>query len=245
LGSACAAKGDFVVLLSCYGAGPDIFFPDAREIYRRKVEICAKRGIRLRVPIDNEVKIAGPEAAVQIYRANRAMMSECDLCIANLSPFRGPSADDGTSFEVGFFDALGRPVFAYSNASGSLMDRTRAFQVNNPDAFDIEDFGLAANLMLPLAVLDRGGLPMFTPEGGNLPHDDLSVFERLVDAVAERCAPLATLRQQAMEQGEDPAAIASALHQRCQELDGRSPLEVALAEPGTVSDLARLIRRQG
>ena len=37
-------------------------------------------------------------------------MRSCQLCIANLTPFRGVSMDSGTAYEVGFMRALGRPV---------------------------------------------------------------------------------------------------------------------------------------
>ncbi|MFC7552233.1 nucleoside 2-deoxyribosyltransferase [Pseudoroseomonas wenyumeiae] len=44
-----------------------------------------------------------------------------------MTPFRGPSADAGTVFELGFMRALGRPVFGYANAVANFRDRTLAF----------------------------------------------------------------------------------------------------------------------
>ena len=176
-------------MLSAYNAGPDVFFPDPVAHARRRVEICARYGILGRAPLDNEVDTSGPDASRQIYRNNRDMMLSCDIIIANLTPFRGPSADDGTAFEVGFFDAMDRPSFAYSNSAGLLAPRTRTFLSSMPDPapFSVEGFGLPCNLMLPHAVLDRGGLPMFTPSDGvDKPFDDLETFERLVAAIAER-----------------------------------------------------------
>jgi hypothetical protein len=118
-------------------------------------------------------------------------MLASDIMIANLTPFRGPSADDGTAFELGFFDALGRPIFAYSNACGGLAERTRAFLARVPDTLAVEDFGLPCNLMLPHAVLQRGGLPMVTPPGGgDLRPDDLTVFEQTVGLAAAQCGRL-------------------------------------------------------
>lgn len=175
-------------MLTAYNAGPDVFFPDPVSHARRKVAICARYGIVGRAPLDNDIDLSAPDASLQIYRQNRTMMLSCDIIIANLTPFRGPSADDGTAFELGFFDALGRPSFAYSNSAGLLASRTRAFLSSVPDAgtFSVEDFGLPCNLMLPHAVLDRGGLPMFTPaDGVDRAFDDLETFERLVAAIAE------------------------------------------------------------
>ncbi len=176
-------------MLTAYLAGPDVFFPDPFAHAARKVSVCASHGIRGRAPVQNGVDLATPDAARQVYRANRAMMLSCDMVVANLTPFRGPSADDGTAFELGFFDALGRPAFAYSNAAGCLASRTRRFVAHTPDpaAFAIEAFGLPCNLMLPHAVLERGGLPVFTPaDGRDRAFDDLDTFARLLVAIAER-----------------------------------------------------------
>jgi nucleoside 2-deoxyribosyltransferase len=46
------------------------------------------------------------------------------MLIANLTPFRGISADVGTVFELGFAYGLGLKVFAYTNVSQSFTERT-------------------------------------------------------------------------------------------------------------------------
>lgn len=179
-------------MLSAYLAGPDVFFPDAAAHAARKVALCARHGIRGHAPLADGIDLSAPDAAGRIYAANRAAMLSCDAVIANLSPFRGPSADDGTAFELGFFDALDRPAYAYSNAAGLLAPRTRAFLAAMPDPapFATEDFGLPSNLMLPHAVLNRGGLPLLTPaDGTDRPFDDLETFGRLVAAIAARFPP--------------------------------------------------------
>ena len=48
-------------------------------------------------------------------------MRSCDAAVANLTPFRGVSADAGTAFEVGFMRALGRPVLGYTNTPLDLV----------------------------------------------------------------------------------------------------------------------------
>jgi nucleoside 2-deoxyribosyltransferase len=178
-------------MLVSYNAGPDVFFPDPVAHAARKAAICARHGIVGRSPIEGGIDPSAPDASRLIYEANRSLMLSADIIIANLTPFRGPSADDGTAFEVGFFDALGRPAFAYSNAAGGLAGRTRRFLdvPDNADPFAIEDFGLPCNLMLPHAVLGRGGMPMFVPaDGRDRPFDDLETFERLVAAIARHDA---------------------------------------------------------
>ena len=172
------------------------------------------------------------------------MMLDCDAVIANLTPFRGPSADDGTAFELGFFDALRRPAFAYSNAAGMLADRTRAFLAKVPDPvrLAVEDFGLPANLMLPHAVLARGGLPMFVPADGlDCTLDDTATYERLVAAVAQRCAPVGRLRGAATAILGSPDAAAQALRRPHPALEGASLLEAVIADPARESRLLDLL----
>ena len=58
------------------------------------------------------------EQARRISRANEGLMRSCDALVANLTPFRGVSMDSGTAFEVGFMQALGRPLGAgYTNVT--------------------------------------------------------------------------------------------------------------------------------
>ena len=86
-------------------------------------------------------------------------MQGCDAMIVNLTPFRGPSADVGSAYEMGFMRALGRPIFAYSNDSRLFVERVRAFcgdavrlrptgEHEDLDEMAIEPFELHDNLML-------------------------------------------------------------------------------------------------
>lgn len=149
-----------------YLAGPDVFLPDAVAIGRSKVALCAAYGFEGLFPLDCEPPPPGVshrEAGLQIYRANVALMRSADAVIANLTPFRGPSADVGTAFELGFFAAMQRPIFAYSADASGFAERTRTLlgldssAERDADGCSIEPFGLPDNLMLPGAVLDGGG----------------------------------------------------------------------------------------
>jgi len=58
-------------------------------------------------------------------KANEAMMIQADAVIANLTPFRGPGADAGTVYELGFMAGGGKLCLAYCNDSHALR-RSRA-----------------------------------------------------------------------------------------------------------------------
>ncbi len=149
-----------------YLAGPDVFLPNPLVRAETLKAMCAAHGLLGISPLD---ALAGePEAwatlpeAHRIARRNEAHIASCDALVANLTPFRGPSADAGTVFELGHMRALGRPVFGWSNTAADFASRTRAFcgVVGERDGhgMQIEDFGLGDNLMIDGAIIASGGV---------------------------------------------------------------------------------------
>ena len=169
-----------------YLAGPDVFLPAPLQRGARLKAICHAHGLTGVFPLDpaplDLAEVAGLPEWRRIALANEAHIRGSDALIANLTPFRGPSADPGTVFEVGFMRALGRPVFGWSATDSSLRARTAAGAACDSDGLAIEDFGQADNLMIPGAIAASGGT-LFT---ANLtaPWGDLSLFEACVKAVA-------------------------------------------------------------
>ena len=109
--------------MKIYLAGPDVFLPDAVEIGRRKAAICARHGLIGLYPLDNAVDLAAADASLAIFKGNEAMMDAADAIIANLTPFRGPSADAGTVYELGYMAGRGKLCFAYSNDPAVYAER--------------------------------------------------------------------------------------------------------------------------
>ncbi|WP_064742505.1 nucleoside 2-deoxyribosyltransferase [Azospirillum sp. B4] len=169
-----------------YLAGPEVFTPDPGAAAEALRALCARYGIAGVFPLDGAVKPAPGEApavhAARIRAANLNLIRDTDLVLANASPFRGPSADDGTAYEMGYATALGRPVFAYADAGpggapATLLERTRAsFPLSwdpampqdgdqgggvwrDPAGWMVEDFGLGANLMLVDPAFASWGTP--------------------------------------------------------------------------------------
>lgn len=181
-----------------YLAGPDVFLPNAAERADALRCVCERYGLTGVSPLDplrdepHEWSTL-PEAA-RIHLRNEAHMRGCAALIANLTPFRGPSADVGTVYEIGFMRALGRPVFGYATTAERFAERTldwigaaavRDGAGNWRDAAEmsVEDFGLFDNLMLDGAISASGGLLVVT----ELPEarwSDLTLFETCVRAAA-------------------------------------------------------------
>jgi nucleoside 2-deoxyribosyltransferase len=182
-----------------YLAGPDVFLPEAEVIATAKKAICARHGMTGIFPLD-PIQDAAAEAAsdrfMKIYLWNEAHIRSCDALVANLTPFRGPSADAGTVFELGFMRALGRPVFGYANTSASFRDRTLAFlgatarprpeagEWEDAAGLHLENFGLQDNLMIDGGILASGGriLTRAVPEERR--WSDLGAFEDCIAALA-------------------------------------------------------------
>ena len=123
-------------------------------------------------------------------------MDEADAIIANLTPFRGPGADAGTVYELGFMAGRGKLCLGYSNDPTPYADRARNFttiiaqdgRLIDQHGLTVEDFGLTDNLMMVHA-LDLHGCALVTPP--QAPADrwrDLAAFESCVRLAAQRLA---------------------------------------------------------
>ena len=178
--------------ITAYLAGPDVFLSDAHENAARKIAICARHGIQGRAPLNAVVPglaMMPPEQAWRaIFRADIGMMEECGVIIANLTSFRGASADAGTLVELGWFLGRGLPAFGYSNSGQNFAVRSAAQIAAVPDllaGIAVEGFDLPDNLMITGALEARGCPAMVLPEDGkDRPFDALDVFERCVAQAA-------------------------------------------------------------
>ena len=153
-----------------YLAGPDVFLPDPLQAAAAKKQLCAAYGFVGVFPLDVELELQGlspRQAALCISRANEALIRGAELVVAHVTPFRGPSADVGTAYEMGFARALGKRVFAYTNVEADFPARTARFvqrvrrrpngDCEDENGLQIEAFGLDDNLMLIGAIEDSGG----------------------------------------------------------------------------------------
>lgn len=175
-----------------YLAGPDVFLPEPLRRAAALKAICAAHGLQGVSPLDplDGGDLAGWEGLalpLRIALRNEAHIAGCDGLIANLTPFRGPSADAGTVFEVGYMRALGRPVFGWTNVAAYFTARTRAF-LGREDATDgegllVEDFpGMRDNLMIDAAIAASGGA--FVAREAAARWEDLAGFEECVARAA-------------------------------------------------------------
>jgi nucleoside 2-deoxyribosyltransferase len=165
--------------LKAYLAGPDVFLPNAEAQARAKIQLCAAYGLAGIAPYNPNLDTTLPDAQLwrQIYEDDLQMMRNCDIIIANLTPFRGASADAGTLVELGWFLGTGKPPYGYSNSAQAFVARTQAQVALVPDPMPgiaVEDFGLADNLMIEGAL--PGGL-VLPPDGVSRPFDSLEIFE--------------------------------------------------------------------
>lgn len=145
-----------------YLAGPDVFYPDARERGDFLKTLCVHYGFVGLFPLDNEIAHGAPLSMARAIRdANMELIRKADAVIANLEPFRGFEPDSGTVFEVGYAVALGKRVIGYAPDVRTMKDRLCAHlslppdAVCDPDGLAIEEFGLSHNLMFGELVCAR------------------------------------------------------------------------------------------
>lgn len=179
-----------------YLAGPDVFLPDPVAWIERKKAICAAYGLHGVSPLDVLPDEPSGWAALPGWHrsalCNEAHIRSAIALVANLTPFRGPSADAGTVYEVGFARGLGLKLFGYATVTTPFLDRTltslsgTARQATDGSWRDaegllVEQFGLFDNLMIEGGIAGSGGMVV--------QHDrdrwrDLTVFERCIQAAA-------------------------------------------------------------
>ncbi len=144
-----------------YIAGPDVFEKNAVEIGKKYRDLCRKYGFEGLYPLDNEVDFSTGKknAARQIFEANRKMIDECDIVVANLNPFRGKESDSGTVWECGYAFAKGKIVYGYMRDTREYLERFEKAETKEENGrfYDmqgkvIEDFSHPLNLMLACSI---------------------------------------------------------------------------------------------
>ncbi|MEI6322977.1 MAG: nucleoside 2-deoxyribosyltransferase [bacterium] len=135
-----------------YLAGPDVFYPEAKAMGKAKCDLLLTHGIIGHFPLDNEVPVS-PEIAHEIFLGNVQLIDRSDIILANIVPFRGPSLDPGTAWEIGYAYAKGIPVICYGSRT-TYLERCRVLGLEGSTkgvdqaGMIIEDFGEQENLMI-------------------------------------------------------------------------------------------------
>jgi nucleoside 2-deoxyribosyltransferase len=112
--------------MKLFVAGPEVFLPNGRELFAAKCELIRDAGFVPSCPYDPGVPddLTGVDLAMAISANDERLIRESDVFLANLTPFRGVSADSGTVYELGFVCALEKPVHGYSNVAAGFGQRT-------------------------------------------------------------------------------------------------------------------------
>jgi len=144
-----------------YLAGPDVFFIEPLGIARKRKELLAGLGMEGVFPLDSQDEGETlSKTAASIFKTNCELIDSCQAVLANMTPFRGPSADVGTAWEVGYACGQGKAVAAYT-ADHSIY-REKVFrsgwsaapsETHDKDGNEIENLGDIDNLMLTQSVI--------------------------------------------------------------------------------------------
>jgi nucleoside 2-deoxyribosyltransferase len=154
-----------------YLAGPEVFFPDAKQILESHKSLCTKYGFTGLSPFDSVLSTAeleGMELAKGIFANNIKLINECDIIFANCNSFRGPLVDDGTAFEIGYGFAIGKKIYGYINKKSPLPELVQrkiktykhasGFLIDEDGYLLNENFGNSINLMLEFAIVKSNGV---------------------------------------------------------------------------------------
>lgn len=184
---------------SVYLAGPEVFLPNARAALDAKIALTRAAGLIPISPGDLEFPPVSSkhELGLAISEIDERLMNSADGIIANLTPFRGITADTGTCFELGYMCGQGKAVFAYTNVAKDHGTRTREFlggavtidaqgKPRGPDGIMIEDLGFIDNLMLHGGVVRRGGTVVVGSAPPEALYTDLTAFRQVLAIAAAK-----------------------------------------------------------
>ena len=185
--------------MKIYLAGPEVFLPNAREMLDRKAALARAAGFIPLSPGDLELPLSNTrkDKALSISAVDEQMMYEADGVIANLTPYRGISADVGTAYEVGFMCGLGKPAYAYTNIARGHFQRQVDYyggryttdasgETRGPDGFTVDNFDMMDNLMLPGGIERRGGVVVIGDAPPDAVDTDTKAFEECLRLMAEK-----------------------------------------------------------
>ena len=184
---------------SIYLAGPEVFLPNAKEILDQKSSIARETGFIPIVPGDAKIPKCETKImhGIAINKYDEKLMISADAIVANLTPFRGVSADTGTCFELGFMCALGRHVCAYTNDKRNYIERVSKYyndEINynslgeirtKSDGMLIEDFEMIDNLMLHGSIETRSGLLETCQAIESEMFTDLTAYRKVIERLAK------------------------------------------------------------
>jgi len=183
-----------VVAKRIYLAGPEVFLTNAKEVGENKKRICLKHGFEGVFSLDVKIDFEGKtpeEGGLSISKANEELIKSCDILIANITPFRGPSVDVGTAYEMGVAHALGKKVLAYTNVNSRFTERTiKALngkvkrssdgKIRDSQGMFIEENQLTDNLMIDGCIHINSGVLVVEEAPADQVFTYLAGFEKCV-----------------------------------------------------------------
>lgn len=157
--------------IKLYLAGPRVFLPNALARAEEERRLCREYGFTALHPADNNLNLNGPEeeVALRIYQGDIAQVRASHIIVANCNPFRGFCVDDGTAYELGYANALGKPSYGYIEDLTRLDTRLKKLYASNSidlaskrpldkEGFVITNsFGTSINLMMECGMWHHGG----------------------------------------------------------------------------------------
>lgn len=202
--------------LKIYIAGPDVFAPDDIEMGKKKVEICERYGFEglyptFLLPADlfsgkYDKNFVGDEVNKKCIQG----IVDCDIIIANITPFRGFEMDSGTAFEVGVARGLNKEIYGYSQdnrtyiermeQSGGGVFRDKSGVARDKNGFAIEDVNEGENSMISKSC--RG---IVTPSKGK----ELTLLELFEKAVIQVKCDLEVENSKKRQESRDNSAVVS------------------------------------
>ena len=150
-----------------YLAGPERYDKDAKELYKKRKELCASYGLQAFTPADWAEGVEKMDtdcpytAAANQFDSWQQHVRNCDAIIADLNDYRGYECSNDVAFECGMAFQLGKKMYGYVDdirpAKEKVPNLGPEHEYRDMTGANVEDFNYPVNLMFSCSMDIREG----------------------------------------------------------------------------------------
>ncbi len=140
-----------------YLAGVERYQENAKEVFEKMKELCARHGMQAFSPVDWAAGVTPVETdnpyvwAENLFDNYQQHVRNCDVIIADLNNYRGYEVNNDVGFECGMGFWLGKKLYGYMEDTSPMIQRVPHLgeekEFRDHTGSNVENFNYPCNLM--------------------------------------------------------------------------------------------------